>query len=119
MEDKHCLECGIEFFGRADKKFCTDSCRNSYNNRLNSGHSSYIKEVNRTLRQNHNILKKLNKNGKTRIHRDKLLMEGFDLDYFTNTYVTKDDRSYHFCYDQGYLILDEGYVLLVKREVED
>ncbi len=118
MEDKRCLECGIEFFGRADKKFCTDSCRNSYNNRLNSKASNYVKEVNKTLKHNYSILKRLNGNGKTKLHRDKLLKEGFDFDFFTNTYVTKDEREYHFCYDQGYLMLEEGHVLLVKRERE-
>jgi len=116
MEDKHCLECGIEFFGRADKKFCTDSCRNSYNNRLNSKASSYVKEVNRTLKHNYSILKRLNGSGKTKLHRDKLLKAGFDFDFHTNTYVTKDERKYHFCYDQGYLMLDGDIVLIVKRE---
>ncbi len=118
MEDKRCLECGIEFFGRADKKFCTDSCRNSYNNRLNSKATSYVKEVNKTLKHNYSILKRLNGNGKTRIHRDKLLKEGFDFEFFTNTYITKDEREYHFCYDQGYLVLEEDNILLVKRERE-
>ncbi len=120
MENRHCLECGTEFFGRADKKFCTDYCRNSYNNRLNSGSSSYIKQVNKTLRQNHAILKRLNAGeGKKMIHRDKLLKEGFDFEFFTSTYTTRDKRQYQFCYDQGYLILDKGNVLLVRREIEE
>ncbi len=119
MKDKHCLECGLEFFGRADKKFCTDSCRNSYNNRLNAKSSGYVKEINRTLKQNYAVLKRLNIRGKTKLHRDRLLKEGFDFDFYTNIYTTRDQRQYHFCYDQGYLILEDGNVLLVKKERDE
>ena len=31
-----CPECGDKLKGRADKKFCSDACRNAYNNKLNS-----------------------------------------------------------------------------------
>ena len=33
--DKLCLECGDKLFGRIDKKFCSDACRNAYNNKIN------------------------------------------------------------------------------------
>ena len=32
---KICLKCKNEFTGRADKKFCSNKCRNNYNNSLN------------------------------------------------------------------------------------
>jgi hypothetical protein len=86
---------------------------------LNSGSTGLIKQINKKLKQNHAILKRINNNGKKMIHRDKLLQEGFDFDFFTNTYITKDQRQYHFCYDQGYLILDKGNVLIVRREMEE
>ena len=31
MEERKCLYCGEPLIGRVDKKFCCDSCRNSYN----------------------------------------------------------------------------------------
>lgn len=34
IEEKTCLECGEKIIGRADKKFCSDQCRISYNNRV-------------------------------------------------------------------------------------
>ena len=37
--EKNCLECGTRIIGRADKKFCNDSCRNSYNNKFNKENS--------------------------------------------------------------------------------
>lgn len=30
-----CLRCNSEFVGRSDKKFCSDNCRNNYNNKMN------------------------------------------------------------------------------------
>ena len=32
---KTCLECGEKIVGREDKKFCSDGCRNAYNNKIN------------------------------------------------------------------------------------
>lgn len=34
MEEKLCLRCSIKIVGRTDKRFCSDACRNNYNNKL-------------------------------------------------------------------------------------
>ena len=67
------------------------------------------------LAKNRRILVELNPSGKKKTHRDKLLKKGFDFDYHTNSYTTKAGDVYQFCYEQGYLELDEGFVLLVER----
>jgi len=41
---------------------------------------------------------------------------GFNFNYFTNIYETKTGNRYHFCYDQGYLELDDGMYALVVRQ---
>lgn len=110
-----CLECENPVFGRVDKKFCSDACRNAYNNRANSSTTKLMRQINKTLVKNRRILMELNPNGKKKTHRDRLLKKGFDFDFFTNSYTTKAGDTYHFCYEQGYLELDEGYVLLVER----
>ena len=116
MEEKQCPECGRPVHGRIDKKFCSDACRNAFNNKVNAATTNYIRNVNNTLSKNRRILIELNPDGKKKTHRDKLLKKGFDFDFHTNTYTTKAGDTYHFCYEQGYLALDEGYVLLVKRD---
>ena len=115
-ETKVCTECGRELFGRSDKKFCSDACRSAYNNKALAGGDKYMRTVNRRLKKNHSILVQLNPDGKTTTHREKLLKAGFDFDYCTNTYTTKDQKEYRFCYDQGYLHLGNDFILLVKRE---
>ncbi|MCP3933105.1 MAG: hypothetical protein GY705_28880 [Bacteroidetes bacterium] len=113
---KKCVECGEGFTGRADKKFCSAYCRSSYNNRLNSDATNFIRNINNTLRKNRRILAELNPDGKAKIHRDKLLEKGFKFSYFTNIYRTKSGNVYRFCYDQGYLELDGGFITLVVRQ---
>jgi hypothetical protein len=111
-----CQECGEAFTGRADKKFCSVQCRSSYNNRLNSDVTNFMRNINNILRKNRRILAEFNPNGKARIHRDKLLERGFRFSYFTNEYVTKSGNVYRFCYDQGYLEIEEGFLTLVVRK---
>ncbi len=114
--EKSCLECHAPVRGRVDKKFCSDACRNSYNNRVNSDSSSLMRSINNTLRKNQRILTDLNPTGKTRIHRETLARKGFNFTYFTNIYQTKSGNTYYFCYDQGYIEADADHYTLVKRK---
>ncbi len=111
-----CKECNRELFGRIDKKFCSDQCRTSYNNQKNRSVNSYVRQVNSILKKNRKILVALNPNGKMKLHRDKLLDKGFNFDYFTNIYTTKKGGVYYFCYDQGYISLDNDMYALVIRK---
>ena len=113
---KTCPVCGEIIRGRSDKKYCSDFCRNAFHNKHNSEKNAYINKVNRILRKNHQILTRLNPKDKTTTHIKKLHQEGFNFDYFTNIYETKSGRVYKFCYDQGFLELDDGYFAIVKRE---
>ena len=115
-ETKKCLQCGEKLIGRVDKKFCCDQCRNAFNNLSKTDDNGYIREVNHILRKNRRILEEMNPEGKGKTHRDKLLAKGFVFSFFTNTYITKEGKTYYFCYDQGYLPLDNNFYFLVKRE---
>lgn len=111
-----CAECGTAFKGRIDKKFCSDPCRTTYNNRLKSIEHSYIKEVNNILRKNRRILVHLNPGGKSKISREKLKTKGFNFSFFTSTHTTKDGAQYFYCYDQGYLPIGKDQCLLVIKK---
>jgi hypothetical protein len=114
--EKTCLDCGTPIKGRADKKFCSDQCRNNYNNQLNSDSSNYLRHVNNILRKNRRILTSLNPRDKSKVHRDKLNEKGFNFNYHTNTYTTQKGATYFFCYEQGYLPLEDNYYALVLRK---
>jgi dipeptidase len=112
---KTCIECGNALKGRADKKFCSDQCRSTYNNKLNTDETNYVRTVNYTLRRNRRILAELNPNGKTKVSGARLKEKGFDFQYFTAVYKTKDGAEYHYCYEYGYLALERNYYLLVVK----
>jgi hypothetical protein len=113
---KTCLECEEVLHGRSDKKFCSDQCRTSHNNRNNSDSNNFMRNINNILRKNRRILAELNPNGKSKVSKDKLLDLGFKFSYFTNIYHTKNGNEYHFCYEQGYLALDNDMYALVVRK---
>ncbi len=110
-----CLECEEPIKGRSDKKFCNDSCRNSYNNRERRAVNNEVRNVNRILSKNYKILLELNPNGKSRTTREKMLLKGYDFTYHTSTYENKKGDCYYFCYDQGYLLLENEMIALVKK----
>ncbi|MEG2079532.1 hypothetical protein [Chryseobacterium sp.] len=110
-----CIECGEKIIGRSDKKFCNDACRNAFNNKQNKDSSNLMRNVNNKLRRNYKILNTINIEGKTKITKAKLHGLGFDFNYFTNLKVYKNGSEYKFIYDQGYKILEEDFVLIVKN----
>ena len=114
---KKCLDCGTEIKGRADKKFCSDYCRNAYHNNANKDSNNLIRNTNNRLRKNYRILDGYTlKDGKTTTTKAKLQNKGFDFDFITSLYTTKKGAVYFFVYDLGYLPLDNDVYMIVKRE---
>ena len=114
---KACLECGDKIVGREDKKFCSDGCRNAYNNKINKDSNNFMRTINNRLRKNYRILSELNTDGKSKTTKHKLLSKGFDFEYFTNILQTKTGNTYYFLYDQGYMHLDNDFYMLVKKDI--
>lgn len=117
MQTRECLECQLKLSGRKDQKFCSDYCRNTYNNRLNEDATNYMRRINNILRKNRRILEGLNPTGKRTVDGILLAEEGFNFHYFTNTYTTRKGATYFFCYDQGYLrTANDQYMLVLKQD---
>jgi hypothetical protein len=116
-EKRTCQECQAELKGRKDQKFCSDYCRNTYNNRLNEDATKYVRRINNILRKNRRILAEMNPKGKITVDSISLAEEGFNFHYFTNIYTTQKGAKYYFCYDQGYIkIENDQYMLVVKQD---
>lgn len=113
--EKTCPECGEKIIGREDKKFCSDACRNAWNNKINKDSNNYMRNVNNKLRRNYRILAELNVEGKTKTTKAKLDGKGFDFNFFTNILQTKTGNTYYFVYEQGYMQIDNEFYILVKK----
>ena len=115
MEKRVCPECGEPITGRVDKKFCSDMCRNSYNNKINADDNNLVRNINNLLRKNRRILQQTLQGETTKIHRQKLVDKGFNFSFHTSTSTTRNNHTYIFCYEYGYLPLENDFVLVVKR----
>ena len=69
---RQCEECGERVIGRADKKFCSDACRNAFNNALNKDNKNLVRNINNRLRKNYRILETLNTKDKTKVKKTTL-----------------------------------------------
>ena len=115
-EEKVCLECGEPVKGRSDKKFCSDACRNIYHYNANNAPINYVRNVVNILKRNRRVLSEPNPEGKTKVHREKLLERGYNFLYHTNIYRTRAGNTYVFCFEHGYLELSVNWFALVRRD---
>jgi hypothetical protein len=120
METKKCLACEKVIKGRSDKKFCDDYCRNNYNNQLKGDTNNTIRNINNALRKNRRILEELlpETEKMVKANREKLLQLDFQFKYITHQYTNSKGNIYNFCYEYGYLALENKWFLIVKRKEE-
>lgn len=119
-EVKTCLLCEKVIKGRSDKKFCDDYCRAAYNNELKSAANNNIRNVNNALGKNRRILENILPQGEAtaKTNRDKLIEKGFQFKYHTHIYNAKNGNTYFYCYEYGYLPLENNWFLIVKKNEE-
>ena len=110
--ERKCLDCGDTLRGRADKKFCSDQCRNNYNNRLNRDSNNFVRNVHGLLRKNRRILADLYNEGKTTIHKDALYALGYNFSFFTHIIESNDGNKYHYCYEYGFREKSDDFIEL-------
>ena len=116
-----CQHCGKELFGRADKKYCNDTCRNQANSkkrkRIKSSEPQHIYQILRDIQRNRNIIRNMGvwENETRVVNRSALMDQGFNFEYFTNILETKKGR-YHYCFEFGWMELENGKILLVMTD---
>ncbi len=116
-EEKNCLNCKKNLIGRSDKKFCNDYCRNEFNNKLHKKDNTLTLSIHKKLKKNQQVLQKILGGEETKkSNKENMLNHGFDFQYLTNFYKNKKGDTYYFCYEFGYLPLDNDWFLIVKRK---
>lgn len=119
---RHCLFCDKRLRGRSDKKFCDDSCRNNYNNsrKTKDPHIGYVRGINSVLLKNRKVLESILREGEetAKATRERLLRLGFQFMHLTHLYTTRNGKVYYYCYDYGYLPLENDWYLVVKQREE-
>ena len=138
--ERKCLDCGAPLgAGREDRKYCDDSCKTNYNNRIRREKNKlkntsvpaepgpgelsvpdYIKRIQDIQLKNREILKTLCDDDKPgRIRLRDLIGKGFNLKFFTSeTEPTGTGNIYRFCFEYGYRENEDGSVIIICRPRE-
>jgi len=100
---RHCLECGdILVYGRANRKFCCEACKNKWHNRRKSiSWERYEQKIIHILERNHQILCHLVETGVTSIEVTDLARLGYEFDYVTS-YRREGKRQLFQCFEIRY-----------------
>lgn len=99
-----CLECGDTItYGRGDRKFCSDKCKNSYHNGINHRRRAVQVRVIRALSQNYRILDSLLLKGVATLNLMDLVHLGFNIEYATS-YQKIRGRNEFRCFDIKYFL---------------
>lgn len=140
--ERKCKDCGtILGPGREDRQYCDSACKTNYNNRRrkenqkgNKSHGEaslpepeqlsipdYITRIQEILLNNRKIMEGLCSEEKAgRIRMRDLIGRGFNTKFMTSeAEPTEAGKIYRFCFEYGYHLEENGFVLIVcrKREV--
>ncbi len=95
-----CKNCKKEFkSNRRDTQYCTQKCKNAYNNKQKSEIYHITQAINEILLRNRTILKELHR--LTHVKKKQLQEASFDFNYHTHEYMTDHFNRVYFCYDYG------------------
>lgn len=109
-----CLNCDSELKGREGKRYCSDSCKSAYHYTQRKVNDSFYLKVDRQLKINRKLLKKYNQSGFTTLRRSVMKEEGFNPKFFTHYWKNKKGQVYLFCYDYGFLEIENDKFLIVE-----
>lgn len=117
IQPNSCQECGEVLLGRVDKKFCSDNCRSSYNNKRRIISQTNVKKVNMILVRNRSILYDLSTRFKedTLVTTFQLKMMGFDFAFFTHQTTDRRGKPMFYCYDFGYQPLSGNKLKIIRN----
>ncbi len=113
--ERKCLDCGDTLRGRTDKKFCSDQCRNNYNNRINRDSNNFVRNVHGLLRKNRRILSDLYEEGRLKVHKDALFAMGYNFSFFTHVIESSNGNRDHYCFEYGYRDLGNDFIELKQN----
>lgn len=110
-----CLECGDKIrYGRVDKKFCCEECKNRHYNNLAKGSRAYRRRTITRLNRNYEILEQLIKSGNTSVELSDLMSLGFWPDSVTGFHKNRFKSDEYWCFDIKYRMTDSRIYSISK-----
>ena len=110
----NCAYCGKPLFGRTDKRFCNDGCRNAFNRKklaeLKNKNHENLPEIFKIIKRNYEILKSFGEiEDQCGIFDldSNIKDQGINTNYFTSIYID-GDTLWKFCFERGWNEFDNG-----------
>ena len=101
-----CLQCGSAIYGRPDKQFCSQSCKDRWHYVKKAARDRYRRRILIGISRNYELLEDLLERGITSIDRTDFEEQGFGINWMTGLRKQKDKRVEYRCFDIGYKISD-------------
>lgn len=99
-----CLECGDAIvYGRTDKKFCCDDCRNKHHNHQARSGRTIRRRVMAILERNHEVLEACIRSGVESMSMSEAVVMGFTPSYAT-AFRKSRNRMLYECFDISYIM---------------
>lgn len=98
-KEARCLECGRVLYGRTDKKFCNDKCKNHFHSRHRSTSINIRNKILNRIAINHNILEKMIRSGITSVSLEELETLGFTPSCITGHRRGRHRHDEYSCFD--------------------
>lgn len=113
-----CLQCSKEIIGRTDKKFCSVTCKNEYNNKLRKLTIKETALIDSYLHRNREILMTIIGSAK-QVQLDKLVLirAKFRFEYHTGHYMNKEGKTYWLVYDFAWMDFSDQKILIVRKTI--
>jgi hypothetical protein len=110
-----CLECGDKIkYGRSDKKFCCEDCKNRHNNKMAKFSRANRRKVMAMLTRNYAILEQLIRSGIKSAEITDLISEGFVPDCVTGFHKNRFQSDEFSCFDIKYKMTDSRVYSISK-----
>lgn len=100
----NCLQCGTAIYGRKDKKFCSEDCKNHYHNAISRETNRRRTRVIAALTANYEILNGLLRYGVQSYGLEELRQMGFREEYITGYRKGEHHHNEHSCFDIKYYV---------------
>jgi hypothetical protein len=80
-----------------------------------------MRQINHLLQKNRRILASIltGSSNRTKTSHAQLLEKGFLFQYSTHLVSNKKGLQYHFCYEYGYLAINESSYMVVRRKNQE
>jgi len=120
--DGYCENCGKPLFGRTDKRFCNDGCRNTFNrNKAYQQRAEVhenVPEILKIIRNNYLLLKAIggpiDEDCVSFFNAKLLADEGFNFSFCTSV-LQEEGILWRFCFERGWYTDADGNCYVCDR----